>query len=78
MYLKIRKAISKIGLTMTKLFGRVSSLMCTKKKDDTIIVEEANRQVKEIFKAAGIKIPSSLNLKEFEENFLKTKKEKQK
>ena len=76
-YLKIRKAISKIGLTMTKLFGRASSLMCTKKKDGTIIVEEANRQVKEIFKAVGIKIPSSLNLKEFEENYLmKPKKEK--
>ena len=77
-YLKIRKAISKTGLTMSKLFGRASSLMCTKKKDGTIIIEEANRQVKEIFKAAGIKIPSSLNLKEFEENFLKPKKEKQK
>ena len=28
-YLKIRKAISKTGLTMSKLFGRASSLMCT-------------------------------------------------
>lgn len=78
-YLKIRKAISKTGLTMSKLFGRASSLMCTKKKDGTIIVEEANRQVKEMFKAAGIKIPSSLNLEEFEDNCLmKPKKEKQK
>ena len=79
LYLKIRKAISKTGLTMSKLFGRASSLMCTKKKDGTIIVEEANRQVKEMFKAVGIKIPSSLNLEEFEENCLmKPKKEKQK
>ena len=79
LYLKIRKAISKTGLTMSKLFGRASSLMCTRKKDGTIIVEEANRQVKEIFKAAGIKIPSSLNLEEFEENCLmKPMKEKQK
>ena len=76
-YLNIRKAISKTVLTMTKLFGRASSLMCTKKKDGTIIVEEANRQVKEMFKAAGIKIPSSLDLKEFEENCLmKPKKQK--
>ena len=77
-YLKIRKAISKTGLTMSKLFGRASSLMCTKKKDGTIIVEEANRQVKEMFKAAGIKIPSSLNLEEFEENCLMKPKKKQK
>lgn len=78
LYLKIRKVISKTGLTMTKLFGRASSLMCTKNKDGTIIVEEANRQVKEVFKAAGIKIPSSLNLEEFEENCLMKPKKKQK
>ena len=35
-----------------------------------IIVEDANKQVKEIFKAAGLKIPSSLDLKEIEENYL--------
>ena len=76
-YLKIRKAISKTGLTMSKLFGRASFLMCTKKKNGTIIVEEINKQVKEISKAAGIKIPSSMNLEEFEENyFLKPRKEK--
>ena len=78
-YLKIRKALSGTGLSMSKLFGRASSLMCTRKKDGTVIVEEANRQVKEIFKAAGIKIPSSMNLEEFEENYLlKPRKEKQK
>ena len=78
-YLKIRKALSGTGLSMSKLFGRASSLMCTRKKDGTVIVEEANRQVKEIFKAAGIRIPSSLNLEEFEENYLlKPRKEKQK
>lgn len=78
-YLKMRKALSGTGLSMSKLFGRASSLMCTRKKDGTVIVEEANRQVKEIFKAAGIKIPSSMNLEEFEENYLlKPRKEKQK
>ena len=69
-YLKIRKALSGTGLSMSKLFGRASSLMCTRKKDGTVIVEEANRQVKEIFKAAGIRIPSSLDLEEFEESCL--------
>lgn len=78
-YLKMRKALSGTGLSMSKLFGRASSLMCTRKKDGTVIVEEANRQVKEIFKAAGIRIPSSMNLEEFEENYLlKPRKEKQK
>ena len=75
-YLKIRKALSGTGLSMSKLFGRASSLMCTRKKDGTVIVEEANRQVKEIFKAAGIKIPSSLDFEEFEESCLLKPKKK--
>ena len=37
-YLKIRKALSGTGLSMSKLFGRASSLMCTRKKDGTVIV----------------------------------------
>ncbi|MGM9768062.1 MAG: transposase [Candidatus Cryptobacteroides sp.] len=75
-YLKIRKALSGTGLTMTKLFGRASSLMCTKKKDGTVIIEEANRQTKEMFKTAGIKIPSSLDLEEFETEYLMKPTEK--
>ena len=78
-YLKIRKALSGTGLTMSKLFGRASSLMCTKKKDGTVIVEEPNKQTKEIFKAAGIKIPSSINLESFKAEYLmKPKDEEQK
>ena len=75
-YLKMRKALSGTGLSMSKLFGRASSLMCTRKKDGTVIVEEANRQVKEIFKAAGIRISSSLDLEEFEESLLLKPKKK--
>ena len=36
---------------MSMLFGRVSSLMCTKKKDGMIIVKYADKQVNEIGKA---------------------------
>lgn len=44
--------------------------MCTRKKYGTVIVGEVNRQVKEIFKAAGIKIQSSLDLEELEKSCL--------
>lgn len=60
-YLKIMKTLFSTGISMSKLFGRVSSFMCTRKKDCSVIVGEANRQVKEIFKTAGIKISSSLD-----------------
>lgn len=50
--------------------------MCTRKKDGTVIVEEANRQVKEIFKAAEVRISSSLDLEDFEESCLLQPKKK--
>ena len=52
------------------------TLMCTRKKDGTVIVEEANRQVKEIFKAAEVRISSSLDLEDFEESCLLQPKKK--
>ena len=44
--------------------------MCTRKKNGTATIEDANRQVNEMFKTAGVKIPSSLDLEEFEESYL--------
>ena len=77
-YLKMRKALAGTGITMTRLFGRASSLMCTRKADGKIIVETPSRQVKELFKAAGIKIPASLGIEDFEtEYLLKPKVKKQ-
>lgn len=73
-YLKIRKALFSTGISMSKLFGRVSSLMFTRKKDCSVIVGEANR-----LKTVGIKISSSLDRKELVEScLLRSKKENQK
>ena len=69
-YLKMRKALAGTGITMTRLFGRASSLMCTRKADGKIIVETPSRQVKELFKAARIKIPASLGTEDFETEYL--------
>ena len=63
---------------MTRLFCRASSLICTRNGDGKIIVETPIRQVKELFKNAGIKIPSSLGIEDFEaEYLLKPKVKKQ-
>ena len=75
-YLKMRKTLSGTGLTMSRLFGRSSSLMCRKKGKETIVVEVANRQVKEIFKAAGVEIPSSFSLDDFKAEYLLQPKKK--
>ncbi|MGN0906552.1 MAG: transposase [Bullifex sp.] len=70
LYLKIRSALSGTGITMSKLLGKASSLMCRKKDDGTVIVETPSRQVKEIFKTAGVKIPTSFRLEDFEADYL--------
>lgn len=63
---------------MTRLFGRASSQMCTRKADGKIIEETPSRQVKELFKAAGIKILSPLGFEDVEaEYLLKPKVEKE-
>ena len=44
-YLKMRKALSYTGITMTRLFGRASSLMCTRKADGKICKSQYEREI---------------------------------
>ena len=64
-YLQMRKRLTKIGVSMTKLIGKTQSLMCTKKADGHIIVESPNKQVRQFYKDLDITIPSSIKLDEF-------------
>ena len=47
-------------------------------RDRALSLGRSYRQVKEIFKAAGIRIPSSLDLEEYEESILLKSKKKMK
>ena len=47
--------------------------MCTKKKDGTVIIEVPNKQVRDFYQELKVKVPSSLNLKEFKADTLKLK-----
>ena len=47
--------------------------MCTKKKDGTVIIEVPNKQVRDFYQELKVKVPSSLNLKEFKAETLKLK-----
>ena len=70
LYLKTMSALSGTGTAMSKPLGKASSLMCRKKDDGAVIVETPGRKVKEIFKAAGVKIPTSFKLEDFEADYL--------
>lgn len=47
--------------------------MCTKIKDQTVIVEVPNKQVKEFYKELKLKVPSSLSLETFKAETLNLK-----
>ncbi|MBQ9327360.1 MAG: hypothetical protein IJ225_02340 [Solobacterium sp.] len=64
-YLQMRKKLTKIGISMTKLIGKTQSLMCMKKSDGLILVETPNKQVRQFYKDLGIEIPGSFKLSRF-------------
>jgi len=63
--LQLRKLLAESGISTCRLFGRTQSLMCTKKRDGTVIVEVANKQAREFYQTLKVKVPSSVDLAEF-------------
>ena len=64
-FLQIRRKLTKIGISMTKLIGKTQSLMCMKKADGTIMVEVPNKQVRQFYKDLDITVPTSFKLEQF-------------
>jgi len=71
--LQLRKTLSEPGISTCKLIGKTQSLMCTKKKDGTVIVEVPNKQVKDFYQELKVKVPPSVSLKTFKTETLKLK-----
>ena len=73
--LQLRKLLSGPGISTCKLIGKTQSLMCTKKRDGTVLVEVPNKQVKEFYKKLKVKVPPSVDLQGFKTEILKLKTE---
>lgn len=71
--LQLRKMLSGPGISTCKLIGKTQSLMCTKKKDGTVLVEVPNKQVKEFYKKLKVKVPASVDLDTFKKEALQLK-----
>ena len=61
--LLVRKEMETTGVSTSRLFGKVQSLMCFKNHNEEIIVEAPNKKVKEYYKLLGISIPNYVDLK---------------
>lgn len=71
--LQLRNMLSGPGISTCKLIGKTQSLMCTKKRDGTVIVEVPNKQVKDFYHELKVKVPASVNLETFKAEILKLK-----
>lgn len=63
--LELRKSLNPSGITVSSLVGKSQSLMCTRGRDDTIIVDTPNKDVKAIYQALDLTPPGSLSLEVF-------------
>lgn len=72
-YLLLLRSLKEKGMSVTKLLGSASSLMCMKKKDRMIEVETPNKGTKAAYKNVGISIPSTFMLNDFCKALLLTK-----
>ena len=61
-YSEIREKLGKSSRSMTEMIGKSQSLMCSIDSKDTVHVETANKQTKEVFQAMGIEIPGLVDM----------------
>ena len=53
------------GMSLTSIFGKVSSIMCCCHSDGNVTVEIPNKQAREIYSMLDLKAPASLKLSEY-------------
>ncbi len=61
----MRKEINAKGRAATKLISKTQALMCTRRRNGDISIEEPNKQVRELYKKMDIAIPSNIRVKKF-------------
>ena len=65
-YLMLRKKMSGTKKAVTEMLGTAQSLMCHCDKNGIIKIETPNKQVKEMAKLMGAKIPAYMKLADLE------------
>lgn len=68
--LRMRKALAGADVSLTEVWGKARSLSCYTNADGRVVVETPSRQVREYYKALGVKVPSSIDVREFDRDVL--------
>ncbi|MDY0289081.1 MAG: hypothetical protein RBR15_09690 [Sphaerochaeta sp.] len=67
---QLKEMLSTSGFSISELIGASQSLMCTRKRDGTVLVETPNKRVSELYHALKVEVPSSVSLERFKRETL--------
>lgn len=70
--LLLRKKLKESGYSTSEIFGRCQSLMCYRKPNGDILVETANKQVKNYYKLIDVDVPARIKLEQYINELMKT------
>ena len=68
--IKAKKEINSKGKASTKLISKTQALMCTRKRNGDIRVDEPNKQVRELYEKMNIAVPSNVKVESFMKNVI--------
>ena len=66
----MRTEINAKGKAATKLIGRTQSLICTRKRDGDIMIDQPSKQVRELYGDMKLEVPHHLDTDEFKKQVL--------
>lgn len=69
-YLNLRKAIDRKGISVSEVTGRTQSLMCIKNRHGEILVETPGKKVREYYQLFGEIVPASLKISDFRKKIM--------
>lgn len=70
-FTQARNKINSKGKAATKLISKTQSLMCTRKRNGDIRVDEPNKQVRELYAQMEVAIPSHIKTESFLKNVIR-------
>ena len=69
-FTKMRKEINSKGKAATKLISKTQALMCTRRPNGDIRVDEPNKQVRELYAKMNVEVPPNIKVKPFMKNVI--------
>lgn len=67
----LRKKLKESGYSISEIFGRCQSLMCCRRPNGDVLIETANKQVKNYYKLIDVDVPTRIKTGQYIEVLMK-------